>query len=40
MAGDRVGALEAGCDEYLTKPFREDDLFNLLDAILAPRAAS
>lgn len=39
MAGDRVQALEAGCDEYLTKPFREDDLFNLLDAILAPRAA-
>lgn len=38
MSGDRHQALEAGCDEYLTKPFREEDLFGILNAILLPRA--
>jgi CheY-like chemotaxis protein len=40
MAGDRDQALKAGCDEYLTKPFREDQLFDLLQSILESRAST
>ena len=34
MAGDREKAIEAGCDEYLTKPINEDILFNKLELFL------
>ena len=33
MSGDREKALEAGCDEYLTKPLNEDLLFDLLEKV-------
>ena len=30
ILGDREKALEAGCDEYITKPIRKERLFELL----------
>ncbi|MEN8241475.1 MAG: response regulator [Chloroflexota bacterium] len=35
MAGDREKAIEAGCDEYLTKPINEDILFEKLEHFLS-----
>jgi two-component system, sensor histidine kinase and response regulator len=37
MAGDRERCLQAGMDAYLSKPIRQDDLFNLLKRITAER---
>lgn len=35
MAGDRERALEAGCDDYLTKPFRPAELVAALERMTA-----
>lgn len=35
MNGDARMALEAGCDDYLTKPLNETMLFEMLDRFLA-----
>jgi len=34
MSGDRARAIEAGCDDYLTKPVDEDLLFACLEKYL------
>jgi len=34
MAEDRSKALAAGCDDYLAKPFRANDLLNLVEKFL------
>ncbi|MGM0566363.1 MAG: PAS domain S-box protein [Bacteroidota bacterium] len=36
MGGDRQKALEAGCDEYISKPIRKKTLLNLVDEVLNP----
>ena len=36
MKGDRERCLEAGMDDYLSKPLRQDDLDALLRRWLAP----
>ena len=38
MAGDRESAMEAGCDEYETKPIQFEILFPKLQAILGSKA--
>jgi two-component system, cell cycle response regulator DivK len=35
MAGDRERALRAGCDDYLTKPFRPAELVAALERLTA-----
>lgn len=40
MEGDREVALEAGLDEYLTKPVREPDLKDALERWIRPRVPS
>ena len=40
MQGDRESALEAGCDEYETKPFDFPRLFAKIEARLAPTRPS
>jgi len=39
MAGDRAKALEAGCDDYDTKPVELDRLLGKINALLAKKAA-
>jgi two-component system, cell cycle response regulator DivK len=39
MAGDRERALEAGCDDYDTKPIEFPSLMKKIEALLAQRAA-
>ena len=34
IIGDREKALDAGCNEYITKPIRKDKLFELLERFL------
>ena len=40
MAGDRDKALQAGCDDYDTKPIELDRLLDKMDRLLNDRAAS
>lgn len=37
MAGDRAKAIEAGCDDYDTKPVELDSLLGKIAALLGPR---
>ncbi|UZR28283.1 response regulator [Methylococcus mesophilus] len=37
MSGDRDKAIEAGCDDYDTKPVEFDRLLAKIEALLAPR---
>ena len=37
MAGDRDKAIEAGCDDYDTKPVDLDRLLGKIDALLAAK---
>lgn len=39
-AGDRLNALQCGADEYLVKPFQEDELFNILTRMLEPEKSA
>ena len=38
MDADRQRALDAGCDDYLTKPVNEDELFEKLKSLLPSRS--
>ncbi len=39
MQGDRERCLEAGADEYVTKPIRTQELFEKIDMLAGPRSA-
>ena len=39
MAGDREKAMEAGCDDYDTKPVEMERLLGKIAALLATKAA-
>ena len=36
LPGDRVKAIDAGCNEYLAKPINKDDLMNLINRFFQP----
>ena len=36
LSGDRVKAIDAGCNEYLAKPINKDDLMNLINRFFQP----
>ena len=40
MAGDRERAIEAGCDDYDTKPVELPRLLRKIEALLPPKTAS
>ena len=40
MAGDRERAIEAGCDDYDTKPVELPRLLGKIEALLPPKTAS
>lgn len=39
MSGDRDKAMQAGCDDYDTKPIELDRLLTKIEALLLPRAS-
>ncbi len=39
-AGDRLNALQSGADEYLVKPFAQDELANILTRLLEPEKST
>jgi CheY-like chemotaxis protein len=39
LPGDREKCLESGMDNYLSKPFKKDDLFSVLATYLKPSKA-
>ena len=39
-AGDRLNAIQSGADEYLVKPFEQDDLTNILTRLLEPEKST
>ncbi|MDB4459231.1 response regulator, partial [bacterium] len=39
-AGDRLSAMQCGADEYLVKPYQEDELFNILIRMLEPEKSA
>lgn len=36
MSADRAKSLQAGCDGYIAKPLRYQDLYDAINALLAP----
>lgn len=40
MIGDRDRCLQAGMNDYLSKPLRADDLFAMIERLVAPQAAT
>ncbi len=39
-AGDRLNAIQSGADEYLVKPFEQDELANILTRLLEPEKST
>ena len=39
MVGDRESALQAGCDECLTKPYEINDLISMVERFIGPAVA-
>lgn len=39
-AGDRLNAIQSGADEYLVKPFQQDELSNILIRLLEPEKST